>query len=656
MHVRPNRSVRLRIACALVAGVALGLQIGCITTRWTELRRRPFNPLAQQLALDSRSGPRPTPRTLQTLRRKNLAELAEDSPQVVLASLQEIALEEPTADNVYAIAEVAYVQAQSEKRSSHQRAMHLYGTAVANAYFYLFDTSLRRGRSPYDPRFRRACDLYNNSLEQTMRFMQSHGKLQPGSTRTMETEGQVFDITIAARGTWHERNFQELKFVSDFKVKELTNHYRNYGLGVPMIAVYRSQGGNSNADRFYPPGMSFPVTAFLRVVGSTVDHENPSQVRHQCVLELHDPTVISEVMVGSETVPLETDLTTPLAYSLENPAFQRANVPTRGLRDFEKSVAESGLYMLEPFDQNKIPVVMVHGFWSSLVTWMEMFNDLRGSPEIRDNYQFWFYLYPTGPPYWFTAAHFRSQLAKARTALDPDHTTAAMDQMVLVGHSMGGLIATMQTIETEDEMWKLVSDHPLDRVVCDPVTRKNMANAFFFGPNPSVRRVVTIATPHHGSNFSNVTTQWLGRKFIGLPDQLLTFQKRLFQQNPQLLAKDSLLSMTTAVEALDTSSPAWEFFANAARAPWVTYHNIIGSLEATKVLRAVAGKSDGIIKIESARIPYAESEITVASEHTQVHRQPAAILEVRRILLQHLAEIEATQSLARPHGMVSQVD
>ena len=36
--------------------------------------------------------------------------------------------------------------------------------------------------------------------------------------------------------------------------------------------------------------------------------------------------------------------------------------------------------MLEPYDPNKMPVVMVHGLWSSPVTWMEMFNDLRSDP------------------------------------------------------------------------------------------------------------------------------------------------------------------------------------------------------------------------------------------------------------------------------------
>ena len=33
------------------------------------------------------------------------------------------------------------------------------------------------------------------------------------------------------------------------------------------------------------------------------------------------------------------------------------------------------------------PVVMVHGLWSSPITWMEMYNDLRSDPQVRQSWQ-----------------------------------------------------------------------------------------------------------------------------------------------------------------------------------------------------------------------------------------------------------------------------
>ncbi len=118
-------------------------------------------------------------------------------------------------------------------------------------------------------------------------------------------------------------------------------------------------------------------------------------------------------------MPLETDLSTPLAYCLDDKPFQQLDHPTLGLLRPDSDKAKPGLYMLDPYQSNKIPVLMIHGLWSSPITWMEMFNDLRGQPELRENYQFWFYVYPTGQPFWQTAAQLRDELAKMRATLDP---------------------------------------------------------------------------------------------------------------------------------------------------------------------------------------------------------------------------------------------
>ena len=484
--------------------------------------------------------------------------------------------------------------------------------------------------------------MYNNSLESALRFIGEQGLLKPGGVHTVQTKEQTFEFQIATRGTWHEDNFSELKFVSDFQVEELKNVYRTFGLGVPLIAVYKPHNEHPG-DRFYPPGMSFPVTAFMRIVESKLPENDKSMVRHRCVIELHDPLVNSSIPVGNQQVPLETDLTTPLAYSLDNPIFQKANVAIEGLRRPEKSLATSGVYLLEPYHPGKIPVVMVHGFWSSLVTWMEMFNDLRGSPDIRDNYQFWFYLYPTGTPFWFSAAHLRQQLALARETLDPSHRSYPLDNMVLVGHSMGGLVSKLQTVDSGGSMWGLVSDQPIEQLRASPETIADLRHAFYYSANPAIRRVVTIATPFHGSNVSNMATQWLGSKFIHLPEILLQTRQELLRDNPGFFPESSLINVTTSVTALSADSKLLQLVAETPPAPWVRFHNIIGVLHDRNVFRAVSPDSDGVVKVSSAHDPNAVSEIRVEGDHVDVHRQPRAILEVRRILREHLRELRANQ-------------
>ena len=184
-------------------------------------------------------------------------------------------------------------------------------------------------------------------------------------------------------------------------------------------------------------------------------------------------------------MPLETDLTTPLAFFLDQPGVPREGHRARSAcLNPNQAQAVKGLYMLEPFDPNRIPVVMVHGLWSSPITWMEMFNDLRAFPEIRSHYQFWFYLYPTGQPFWISAAQLRDTLAEVRQTLDPQLQNPTLDQMVLVGHSMGGLVSRMQTVDSGDEFWRLLTDKPFEELQATPEERARLAKSVLLPSQP----------------------------------------------------------------------------------------------------------------------------------------------------------------------------
>ena len=110
--------------------------------------------------------------------------------------------------------------------------------------------------------------------------------------------------------------------------------------------------------------------------------------------------------------------------------------------------------MLEPYQPGKIPVVMVHGLLSSPLTWAPAFNELQADPELRKRFQFLVVFYPTGNSYIATAADLRRDLDKFREDIDPQHKDAALDDMVLIGHSMGGLISKLMTVDSGDDFWK----------------------------------------------------------------------------------------------------------------------------------------------------------------------------------------------------------
>ena len=377
-HDRASSAWHARAAVLfLLLTMVCGLAGGCSNNGYLKVRKVPKNPLEGPLNLLSHKGPQPTERTLQTLRRYDLEKLQSKDPDTALMRLQEEISKEPIADKLRAFAELAYIAAyKADAVGNDARALNLYGATVFYAYDYLFDPLYDSLRNPYDPQFRRACDLYNSGLEAALRLMDRKGQLTPGETLMVDTGTEQIRVDVVARGPWKVQDFEEFEFASDFQITGLKNHNHSYGLGVPMIAVRRPGSADDPMEQYYPEKPTFPVTAFLRTV--PIQPGQQGRAGRSCVLELFDPLDSSTTQVANRLVPLETDLSTPLGYQLEKGQGNQAlAVATLGLLKPDSGASLQGLYMVEPYDPDKIPVLLVHGLWSSPMTWMEMFNDLR---------------------------------------------------------------------------------------------------------------------------------------------------------------------------------------------------------------------------------------------------------------------------------------
>ena len=651
------RSIRERFSAAPWLGVLLGLVLGtasgCTTTNYLANRKVRDNALATTLNLVSRGGPKLSGRTWNTLRRYDLDSHYEEDHQQCFKNLRARIADNPDPELIHALSELSYVEGKkAERMGNSSLALNYFGIALTNSYDFLFSEDLGKTRNFYDPQFRAACDLYNESLEDTLRLLCRENRIKPGKTYSIKTPDREFIVRTEMRGQWEEDEFDHYEFVSDYEIKTLRNRHTTYGLGVPLIAVRRPRDNAEASEKYYPDGLSYAVTAMMRCVPPTAGgRARDSKV---CVLEFFDPLKANQINLAHQWVPLETDLTTPLAFFLDNPEFRKRNHATEGLLNPNVSNKKRGLYMLEPYDPDRIPVLMVHGLWSSPMTWMDMFNDLRSFPEIRERYQFWFYLYPSGQPFWLSATQLRGDLAAMRDAFDKGHRDKSLDQMVLVGHSMGGLVSRMQTIESGDEFWKIVSDQPVrdaDQAIAkiqgNKEDRFRLVNTLFFRPNTSVQRVITISTPHRGSEFANDYTRWLARKFIKLPSMAITTGNRLADDNPDLFKDTQLLTVANAIDSLAPESPIFPVMLRAKRAPGVKYHNIVGVVKNASLLTGRGGQGDGIVDFASAHMDDVESEIVVDADHTSIHMIPKTIFEVRRILLEHLKELDGKDRVAQ---------
>lgn len=654
---QPVRGMRLRRASVPVwmFGILLAALTvtGCGTTTYLSPRAVRENPLATTLQLVGPKGPTISERTQNTLKRFDLADRYQENSELCFQHIRQRVAEHPDADLIYALSELSYVEGKKAERAGElSDALNHYGVSLTNSYDYLFSDDLENTRNVYDPQFRAVCDLYNESLEDTLRLLCRENRLEPGQTYTIETPQRKFVVRTEMRGQWRPDEFERYEFVSDYEIQKLRNRHTTYGLGVPLIAVRRTPEGADDREKYYAKGLSYSVTALMRCV-EPIDGTRAGESA-TCVLEFFDPLTANQILLADQWVPLETDLSTPLAFFLDSPEFRSRNKATEGLIKPHRVQGKRGLYMLEPYDPNRIPVLMVHGLWSSPMTWMDMFNDLRSFPEIRERYQFWFYLYPSGQPFWISATQLRKDLIAMRDAFDPSRRDHALDQMVLVGHSMGGLVSRMQTIDSGDEFWEIVSDEPasspeeaLSKISGPDEDRNKLVSTLFFRPNSSVRRVITIGTPHRGSEFANDLTRWLARKIIRLPKMTTNTGRRLAAQNPNLFKDTSLLTVANAIDSLAPDSPIFPVMMRAKRAPDVKYHNIIGVLETPSFISGRGSRSDGVVDYDSATMDDVESELIVNAPHTTIHMISKTIFEVRRILLEHLHELDANDRVAQ---------
>ena len=188
-----------------------------------------------------------------------------------------------------------------------------------------------------------------------------------------------------------------------------------------------------------------------------------------------------------------------------------------------------------------------------------------------------------------------------------------------------------------------MSSQPLSQIKTDPEVRRKLQETFFFQPNPSIRRVVTISTPYRGSTFSNQATQWLIDELIRMPSKALNSQQKLYRDNSDAISESSLLRVETSVDSLAPSSPIFATMLASKHPPWVRYHNIVGVVPKQWWLAKLTSEGDGWVARDSAHVDDVLSEVVVPAGHTTIQMHPAAVLEVRRILLEHLAELTGRQ-------------
>jgi pimeloyl-ACP methyl ester carboxylesterase len=382
------------------------------------------------------------------------------------------------------------------------------------------------------------------------------------------------------------------------------------GIGAPIVAVER-EPDKVKRPLFAPSRLFYCVTVVGQFEG------------RRCVLSGYDPLAKETVTFNGRSVPLAADFTVPLAIMLRETEKDRHEI----MRVFnpEKYAHTAVIERLQPYDPNKAIVLVIHGLLDSQATWTPMINTLRSDPFIRQHYQFWFYSYPSGYPYPYSAAILRHKLDELEAAYP------SRKPMVVIGHSMGGCISRLLVTDSGDELSKKIFGKPLEEVPLSPRAREYFREELFFRHRPEIGRVIFIASPLRGSDLA---TGWLARiaaSFIK-PVKLAAEASREMLQIANHSAANEL-KLKRRATGVDTLSPDSRFV-NAINTipitPGVPYNTIIGDRG-----RGDSPKSsDGVVPYWSSHMDGAQSEHIVPSNHS-AHQNPQAITTVLNILKAH---------------------
>ncbi|KJR99091.1 MAG: hypothetical protein VR65_16720 [Desulfobulbaceae bacterium BRH_c16a] len=583
------------------------------------------------------------------LQRYNLLDAQAEEPLKTIQALHVISKSDDRRDILFTLSELCYLQGQKlikkSTDNSRREAQDVLLQSAVYAYFYLLGDGREPPPNAYDPRFRDACDLYNHALYQAFPVNDKSGLNLSGGVRQLPG-GELSLILKTDTLSWDYANFEGLFPADSYAVRGFTVRNRSAGLGMPLVGLTRKSIESPN-------GGALPITAFLRVSG---DFREYQQGRSQAFLELYSALDDVRTQVKDKSVPLETDITTPLAYKLNEAWLWRmgekrfitgADIPVRVL-------------LIQPYEPGRIPVVFVHGTASSPVWWAEMLNSLRADPQIRKNFQFWFYQYNSSNMVTLSAAELREALVGMIKQLDPQQKDPAFQNMVVIGHSQGGLLTKMTAVDTGDVLWNAISDKRIDEVEMEPNIKEFARRLLIFKPLPFVKRVVFISTPHRGSYLTKEWVRSFIRKMVRLPFNIVVnSQEFLYTLHTQFKLPTSLKGrIPTSIDGMSEDNPLLTGLVSLPIVPGVVAHSII----AVKPGMDIATGNDGVVGYQSAHIEGVDSEFIVRSEHScQGH--PFAIEEVRRILLKHVgidnawqapAETASAPAVSRPIGMQTQ--
>ncbi len=511
-------------------------------------------------------------------------------------------------------------EARTLERRTPDDASARYLKAAVDAHRLLVSGGAAAGSTEE----KRLVDLHNNSLTRFVEIWMRDPDLS-GRRRRISCGDETFDIRLA-RDTGHEPSFFDRAVPAlVMKPTGIARRTRE-GLGAALVCVREHRPERASEMKFHPPkGIHVPATLTIDQISPAVDGVVSID------LSLRDPLREKTVVAGGRTFPLAADYSAPFAMIFDDQS--EIAIGLEGFFEASKRSSTAGIYLTEPYDPRRIPVLLIHGLLSSPIIWRDLVPQLISEPDLSERYQFLVFAYPSGYPVVESATLLRNCLAEMRAIYDPEGDDPLSRDLVVAGHSMGGILAHTLVVEMGDHLWRQLNPTtPIERLDLDPDEKEALRRAFSPEPDPAVWRAIYFSAPHRGSNMAQKDIARLLSKKASLPAEFVSTTKMLTDQ--RILSNPQFLRMTkgtyTSAQSLRPDSPVAAALDLAPYRQGVKYHSIIGDRGKGDTPKS----SDGVVEYWSSHQAGAASELIVPTGHSS-YNHPLAVAEVKRILREH---------------------
>ena len=222
-------------------------------------------------------------------------------------------------------------------------------------------------------------------------------------------------------------------------------------------------------------------------------------------------------------------------------------------------VEPAGLSLLHPYVRGKIPVVLIHGLWSSPRSWTRMLEAFNSDPvPPRALSVLGAFGYSTGEPILYSAFLLRQSIQAARRQFDPEGTDPAFDRSVLIGYSMGGLLAKLMTQDSQSRLWEMITADSPEELAGPTDVCETLRRSFIFQPLPEIQRLIMIATPHRGSLLNQGAVPRIAGHFVRQAVDLKIAHRSLMTSNPPGFFREAFRrGLSTSITSWNGSIPSF---------------------------------------------------------------------------------------------------